>query len=217
MVGGSVEWSDAAVMADHDGSDRAGRLRDSGAILCGGCRPQHDEPGAVDMGTLKASQGHGARSLGPLAARPILLVGSSLLIDVDSSEVVVPGLSMLHSPCLHNGQPRLLNARTGEFGHIDTTAERFGPWPSCPAWPAAGRSSAPAPLPDDTVKIAWQNLPCPHTVSLRATSPRMWRARRCLTEFVQGGTSAFTSFHNRRNGRRRGHRFIRLGAGPVGG
>ena len=44
------------------------------------------------------------------------------VIDVESNEVVVSGLSMPHSPRLHNGKLWILNAGTGEFGWVDTAA-----------------------------------------------------------------------------------------------
>jgi len=49
------------------------------------------------------------------------------VIDVESNEVVVSGLSMPHSPRLHNGKLWILNAGTGEFGLVDTAAGKFEP------------------------------------------------------------------------------------------
>ena len=49
------------------------------------------------------------------------------VIDVESNEVVVSGLSMPHSPRLHNGKLWILNAGTGEFGWVDTAAGKFEP------------------------------------------------------------------------------------------
>ena len=42
-----------------------------------------------------------------------------IVIDVESNEIVCEGLSMPHSPRIHNGQLWLLNAGTGEFGKIE--------------------------------------------------------------------------------------------------
>jgi len=56
------------------------------------------------------------------------------LIDVDSGEVVVAGLSMPHSPRLHNGKLWLLNSGTGEFGWVDAAAGRFEPVAFCPGY-----------------------------------------------------------------------------------
>ena len=56
------------------------------------------------------------------------------LIDVDSGEVVVAGLSMPHSPRLHNGRLWMLNSGTGAFGWVDTTAGKFEPVAFCPGY-----------------------------------------------------------------------------------
>jgi uncharacterized protein (TIGR03032 family) len=42
-----------------------------------------------------------------------------VVVDVATSEVVARGLSMPHSPRLHNGTLYLLNSGTGEFGTLD--------------------------------------------------------------------------------------------------
>lgn len=41
-----------------------------------------------------------------------------VVIDVESNEIVCDGLSMPHSPRLHNGQLWLLNSGTGELGNV---------------------------------------------------------------------------------------------------
>lgn len=56
------------------------------------------------------------------------------LIDVDSGEPVVTGLSMPHSPRWHDGKPWILNAGTGEFGWVDMVAGRFNPVAFCPGY-----------------------------------------------------------------------------------
>jgi uncharacterized protein (TIGR03032 family) len=50
-----------------------------------------------------------------------------LVIDIPSGEVVARGLSMPHSPRLHEGQLWLLNAGTGELGRIDVASGTFEP------------------------------------------------------------------------------------------
>ena len=50
-----------------------------------------------------------------------------LLIDVESGEAVVSGLSMPHSPRLHRETLWMIQAGTGEFGRIDEQAGRFEP------------------------------------------------------------------------------------------
>ena len=50
-----------------------------------------------------------------------------LVLDVASGEPVVTGLSMPHSPRLHQGKLWLLQAGTGEFGEIDIATGQFNP------------------------------------------------------------------------------------------
>lgn len=50
-----------------------------------------------------------------------------VVLDVASGEVVAAGLSMPHSPRLHNGTLWLVQSGTGEFGRIDTATGRFDP------------------------------------------------------------------------------------------
>ncbi|WP_442970557.1 DUF4915 domain-containing protein [Roseovarius sp. D22-M7] len=48
-----------------------------------------------------------------------------VVLDVESRDIVVSGLSMQHSPRWHLGVLYCLQAGTGEFGRIDVTAGRF--------------------------------------------------------------------------------------------
>lgn len=50
-----------------------------------------------------------------------------VVLDVASGEVVAAGLSMPHSPRLHNGTLWIVQAGTGEFGRIDPATGRFDP------------------------------------------------------------------------------------------
>jgi len=61
-------------------------------------------------------------------------VGGGVLLDVESGEVIVSGLSMPHSPRLHQGRLWLLNSAVGEFGYIDLDAGRFEPIAFCPGY-----------------------------------------------------------------------------------
>tara|TARA_R110002051_G_scaffold83650_9_gene148319 strand:+ start:1939 stop:3042 length:1104 start_codon:yes stop_codon:yes gene_type:complete len=45
-----------------------------------------------------------------------------VVIDVETGKVVCTGLSMPHSPRLHNGKLYVLNSGTGELGRVDTDA-----------------------------------------------------------------------------------------------
>ena len=51
--------------------------------------------------------------------------GGGIVIDVDSNEIALSGLSMPHSPRWHNGKLWLLNSGTGEFGYADFEQNRF--------------------------------------------------------------------------------------------
>ncbi len=53
------------------------------------------------------------------------------LIEIESGEVAVAGLSMPHSPRWYRDRLWLLNAGTGEFGWADTRAGRFEPVAFC--------------------------------------------------------------------------------------
>jgi hypothetical protein len=54
-----------------------------------------------------------------------------VVVDVQSNEVVAHGLSMPHSPRLHQGKLWLCNSGTGEFGHLDLDSGRFVPVAFC--------------------------------------------------------------------------------------
>ena len=57
-----------------------------------------------------------------------------MLLDIASGETLVRGLSMPHSPRLHEGRLWLLNSGTGEFGFVDPAAQRFEPVAFCPGY-----------------------------------------------------------------------------------
>lgn len=50
-----------------------------------------------------------------------------MVLDVDSGEAVVTGLSMPHSPRLYQGKLWMLQTGTGEFGQVDLASGRFLP------------------------------------------------------------------------------------------
>jgi len=54
-----------------------------------------------------------------------------VLLDIESGETIVAGLSMPHSPRLHGGKLWLLNSGAGEFGYVDLKAGRFEPVAFC--------------------------------------------------------------------------------------
>lgn len=50
-----------------------------------------------------------------------------LLMDITTNEVITDGLSMPHSPRVHDGKIWLLNAGTGYLGFIDPASKKFEP------------------------------------------------------------------------------------------
>lgn len=60
--------------------------------------------------------------------------GGGVVIDVASGEVVCRGLSMPHSPRLHEGKLWVLNSGAGELGTVDLAAGRFEPLAFCPGY-----------------------------------------------------------------------------------
>lgn len=57
-----------------------------------------------------------------------------VVIDVINGEIVAEGLSMPHSPRLHDGKLWLLNSGAGEIGVVDTVAGGFEPVAFCPGY-----------------------------------------------------------------------------------
>lgn len=56
------------------------------------------------------------------------------VVDVASNEIVLTGLSMPHSPRLHQGQLWLLNSGTGYFGKVNLERGQFEPMTFCPGY-----------------------------------------------------------------------------------
>lgn len=57
-----------------------------------------------------------------------------VVIDVDSGVVVCGGLSMPHSPRVHNGKLYVLDSGNGQFGTVDVEKRRFEPICFCPGY-----------------------------------------------------------------------------------
>ena len=57
-----------------------------------------------------------------------------VVVDVESGEIVLQGLSMPHSPRWHNGKLWLLQSGTGDFGYVDLKTGRFEPVCFCPGY-----------------------------------------------------------------------------------
>lgn len=56
------------------------------------------------------------------------------IIDIDSNEVVLDGLSMPHSPRWYQDKLWLLNSGTGDFGYADLKSGTFQPIAFCPGY-----------------------------------------------------------------------------------
>ncbi len=61
-------------------------------------------------------------------------VSGGIVMDVASKEVVASGLSMPHSPRLHEGELYILNSGTGEFGKVDLATGSFTAIAFCPGY-----------------------------------------------------------------------------------
>ena len=57
-----------------------------------------------------------------------------VVIDVETDDLVAEGLSMPHSPRLHQGTLYLLNSGVGEFGKVDLKSGNFDPIAFCPGY-----------------------------------------------------------------------------------
>lgn len=57
-----------------------------------------------------------------------------IVIDVKTNEIVCTGLSMPHSPRLHNGKLWLLESGSGYFGYVDFAKRRFERVTFCPGY-----------------------------------------------------------------------------------
>ncbi|GJD93596.1 TIGR03032 family protein [Methylobacterium iners] len=60
--------------------------------------------------------------------------GGGVVVDVAENRIVCRGLSMPHSPRLHEGVLYVLNSGTGEFGRVDLATARFAPIAFCPGY-----------------------------------------------------------------------------------
>jgi uncharacterized protein (TIGR03032 family) len=60
--------------------------------------------------------------------------GGGAVIDVASNEIVATGITMPHSPRLHDGRLYVCNAGTGELGEIELGSGRFNPIAFCPGF-----------------------------------------------------------------------------------
>ena len=57
-----------------------------------------------------------------------------IIIDVKTDEIVAEGLSMPHSPRVHDGKLWVINSGSGELGWIDRKTKKFQPVAFCPGF-----------------------------------------------------------------------------------
>lgn len=60
--------------------------------------------------------------------------GGGIVMDVETDEIVCDGLSMPHSPRLHQGKLWVLNSGAGEFGFVDPATGAFNATAFCPGY-----------------------------------------------------------------------------------
>jgi uncharacterized protein (TIGR03032 family) len=101
--------------------------------------------------------------------------GGGILIDVAGGEIAAAGLTMPHSPRLHDGRLWLLNSGTGEFGFVDLDAGRFEPVAFCPGYArglafAAGHAIVGLSLP--RADRTFSGLPLEAALAGRGADPR---------------------------------------------
>jgi|SRR4051812_20210943 len=96
-------------------------------------------------------------------------------VDVRSDEIVAQGLSMPHSPRLHDGKLWLLNSGTGELGYVDLQGARFEPVAFCPGYArglAFAGNHAIVGLSQARENRAFSGLPLDTALASRDTVPR---------------------------------------------
>jgi len=96
-------------------------------------------------------------------------------IDVESDEIVAEGLSMPHSPRLHEGRLWLLNSGAGELGLVDPKAGGFEPVAFCPGYArglAFAGNHAIAGLSLARENRTFSGLPLDQALLARDTEPR---------------------------------------------
>ena len=98
-----------------------------------------------------------------------------MLIDIASGEVLLRGLSMPHSPRLHEGRVWLLNSGAGEFGYFDRDAKKFVAVAFCPGYArglAFAGSHAIVGLSLARDNRTFQGLPLDQALRTRGAEPR---------------------------------------------
>ena len=98
-----------------------------------------------------------------------------MLIDVATGEAVLRGLSMPHSPRLHDGRLWLLNSGTGELGFVDRDAKKFVPVAFCPGYARGLAFVGPYAIVGLSLareNRTFQGLPLDQALAARGAEPR---------------------------------------------
>ncbi len=98
-----------------------------------------------------------------------------VVIDVPSGEIVCRGLSMPHSPRLHEGRLYVLNSGAGEFGSVDLASGKFEPIAFCPGYArglAIHGHFAVIGLSTCRENRTFQGLPLDDALAAKNTAPR---------------------------------------------
>ncbi|MBE9042232.1 TIGR03032 family protein [Oscillatoriales cyanobacterium LEGE 11467] len=97
------------------------------------------------------------------------------VVDIESNEIVVRGLSMPHSPRWHQGKLWLMNSGTGEFGTVDLQSGTFEPVAFCPGYGrgvAMWRDYAVVGLSKPRHNKTFQGLPLDENLATKQAEPR---------------------------------------------
>jgi uncharacterized protein (TIGR03032 family) len=98
-----------------------------------------------------------------------------MLIDVASGEPLLRGLSMPHSPRLHDGRLWLLNSGTGELGFLDRDAKKFVAVAFCPGYARGLAFIGPYAIVGLSLareNRTFQGLPLDQALAARGAEPR---------------------------------------------
>jgi uncharacterized protein (TIGR03032 family) len=98
-----------------------------------------------------------------------------VLIDVASDQLLLQGLSMPHSPRLHEGRLWLLNSGTGELGFFDPAARAFQPVAFLPGYARGLALIGPYALAGVSLpreNRTFQGLPLDQALAARGAEPR---------------------------------------------
>jgi uncharacterized protein (TIGR03032 family) len=102
-------------------------------------------------------------------------IDGGVVVDVATNEVVVEGLSMPHSPRLHDGKLWMLNSGKGELGWVDPSKGEFNPIAFCPGF-ARGLTiignHAVVGLSEPRTKKTFDDLPLQSLLEEKDTKPR---------------------------------------------